>query len=316
MGRAERILVFAVFGVIALILGITAFLPEQAAAGAPKAGTPGAGQPGAGQPGGQPGAGQPGVAQAPGNNAPAGLTPVERLLQADREPPAGPAAAGDKKEETLAGGNALRSGDSVAPGTLGATPVRFGVQHPSNPNFLVVKVRGGETFGQIVERECGSLQHYMEQAIALNEAVEPNNIRAGQELVLPFVAEDQLPKRAPKSTTSALTDGVKNGQDHAAGTDAGAALSTFPRAEVERSPDLERGTLEKRPAVKSGGASLAANQPATSYTVKTGDTLWGLAEKRWGRGKAKSKIKEIMALNTSTLKTETDLRAGQVIKLP
>ena len=322
MGRAERILVFAVFGVIALILGITAFLPEgKDTKGEVKSeGTKGTiGQSGAGPTGGRGTGAQPGV-----------LTPVDRMLQADQEPPqVGGKDAGKSAEVAKGSGEAVKGGETVTPPAPTA-PIRFGVQHPSNPNYLMVKVRSGESFGQIVERECGSVQHYLEQAAALNESIDPNNIKAGQELILPFVPEDQLPRRAVR-TDLPVAGGDKGAGDKNRSTPANATFGAIsPGLEAQptvvdksrTAPTAKKSEPTDKGANKNGtdkngnGASLAATASST-YKVQKGDTLWALAEKKWGKSKAKGKVQEILALNSGTLKSESDvLHPGVVLKLP
>jgi nucleoid-associated protein YgaU len=62
--------------------------------------------------------------------------------------------------------------------------------------------------------------------------------------------------------------------------------------------------------VVGSGSAAAETKKQRTYTVKSGDTLWGIAKKELGSG---SRYPEIVKLNG--LKTNT-IYSGQILKLP
>ena len=60
----------------------------------------------------------------------------------------------------------------------------------------------------------------------------------------------------------------------------------------------------------SGSAKTAPETTQTTYTVKTGDSLWKIAAKLLGNGSRYTEIKALNGLKTNTI------RVGQVLKIP
>lgn len=52
------------------------------------------------------------------------------------------------------------------------------------------------------------------------------------------------------------------------------------------------------------------SKPQRTYTVKSGDTLWGIAKKELGSGARYTEIVKLNGLKTNTI------YSGQVLKLP
>jgi nucleoid-associated protein YgaU len=187
----------------------------------------------------------------------------------------------------------------VAPSGAG----RLGQRVPADPRYVKVQVAAGETLGEIVRRECGSLR-FLEDARVLNEHLDADLVFAGQEILLPYVPPDKLPPPALAGRVA----GVESGP--------GRGLATMPlvmRAPVRAEEEARDAPMRDAPMRDAGRDTEAA--PA-SYRVRKGETLWAIAQTRWGRGQAAKKVAEILALNRDKLPSERALKAGQVIRLP
>lgn len=73
-----------------------------------------------------------------------------------------------------------------------------------------------------------------------------------------------------------------------------------------------------KPAAKTSDASTATRPPAAkaaakTYTVKSGDTLWQIAQKNLGKG---GRYMEIFNLNTDKIKDPNLIYPGQVLTMP
>ena len=64
---------------------------------------------------------------------------------------------------------------------------------------------------------------------------------------------------------------------------------------------------------RTGGPAPAPATPEGTYTVKTGDCLWTIAQKTYGTG---TKWGVIYAANKSTVKDPAAIQIGQVLVLP
>ncbi len=72
-----------------------------------------------------------------------------------------------------------------------------------------------------------------------------------------------------------------------------------------------KGVAQVDEAIKA-----AAPEPeATMYTVKSGDTLWAIAEKAYGKGGG-PKYNKIFEANTPMLKHPDKIYPGQVLRIP
>jgi len=76
--------------------------------------------------------------------------------------------------------------------------------------------------------------------------------------------------------------------------------------------------LNIKPAAKTNTSSASTRPPAAqpaakTYTVKSGDTLWQIAQKNLGKG---GRYMEIFNLNTDKLKDPNLIYPGQVLTLP
>jgi nucleoid-associated protein YgaU len=299
MGRVEKILVVAIFGVVVMILGVTAFLPDATREPARQDQGVSSGLD----------AGPSGATVARGDEA---LTPLERLLRSDLESGAPPAPADPAVGPAVGPAVEPPPGGGAAPAPLPAAVSgagRLGQRVPTDPRYVKVQVAAGETLGEIVRRECGSLR-FLEDARVLNEHLDADLVFAGQEILLPYVPPDKLP---PPPALAGRAAGVESGAER--------GLATMPlvmrapvRAEEEaRDAPVRDAPMRDAPVRDAGRGPDVA--PA-SYKVRKGETLWAIAQTRWGRGQAARKVAEILALNRDQLPSERALKAGQVIRLP
>lgn len=68
--------------------------------------------------------------------------------------------------------------------------------------------------------------------------------------------------------------------------------------------------------VKTDGVSVSApGAESVFYTVKSGDTLWKIAESQYGKGKG-GEYKVIFEANTPMLKDPDKIYPGQVLRIP
>lgn len=80
-------------------------------------------------------------------------------------------------------------------------------------------------------------------------------------------------------------------------------------------PDVEASRLPKAESKsETAGAKLAKEDAkAKNYTVKSGDTITGIARKQLG---SPSRASEVLRLNRSVIEDEDSLEVGTVLKLP
>lgn len=215
--------------------------------------------------------------------------------RAAKTPGGGPV---DPQVVEVAGGEA---GGEVLPGPGSATPVgplRSTAEVPSLVSLLgpfsalnqldgaryrVVVVQPGDTFSELVERWTGDLKR-QDEVLALNEWVDPKALRAGEELIFPWVEDaDLLLAYDQRRARRPANDPV---------------------------PDL--------PAVDRGGLLGAADrQPGAGalHVLSKGETLWGLAAAKVGPGAATAYVDAILRANPS-IRDAGAIRAGEKIVLP
>src|SRR5690606_1136335 len=80
------------------------------------------------------------------------------------------------------------------------------------------------------------------------------------------------------------------------GTSASTTSATAPTPPAPKAP-----VAEKKPA-----------STARTYTVRSGDSLWGIAEKQLGSG---ARVKEILKLNSDKISDADAIAEGMVLKL-
>lgn len=158
--------------------------------------------------------------------------------------------------------------------------------------YRVVTVRHGDTFSQIVQRWCGSLDQ-MEVAASLNEEFDLGRLEPGTRLYLPWVDDEVLLTALERRKTGSAPAGTA--------TPGGAAVV--------------QGSVAQG-SVPQGSARNASLGGGEEYKVKSGDMLWNIAVARVGASKANKFIEAVRDLNPDLRADPNRLVAGKTILLP
>lgn len=330
MKQNERLLVYAVTGFLAVILVIAVWFGNDASAGLrASAGADNSAQ------------GVRDLGDLLGTDAPKVATGNETAgNQTTGDKPVDPQVSPANGEQPLvSNGGALVAADLVAQ-QLG----------PSRREHTVrwVVARAGDSLETLVQRWCGS-RDFVEKALRLNETL--GTVKIGQEVAVPWV-DDEVVYEALQARQAKKLEGVslggdrlQNGRTQPVGGDvlpASPAASDTPKSPApSRIADLlqvspaanglrepgksnegksneskanDGNSSETRsPAVTPDVPGPSAAVAAQRYTVKSGDSLWAIAAKVYGRKNADKMIPEIKRTNPGL--TET-LRPDQVLLLP
>ncbi len=270
MKQNEKILVYAVTGFLAVILGVAILFGKDSTRRLPDVRTD--------------------VGEA---------TSLEALL--DRR-------AAETKTETPAATNApapvvdpatqpLVANVQIAPPTPAALVTeKLGLSRQEN-GYRIVRAARGDTLGDLVRKWCGSLD-MLEDAQGLNETLQ--TLRVGQDVVLPWV-EDDVVLAAYDKRTAPVTPPVA------------AAPATTPSTGVAEASASRNAVTNSVVAPVAAPADANAAAPRT-YKIVAKDSLWKIAEREVGKGKAYAYVEKILDANPN-LDAER-LREGQTIKLP
>lgn len=323
MKQNERLLVYAVTGFLALILLVAVVFGRNEA--------------------------RPDSALQTGANKPLGENGPAMLdeLVGGRDPKANVPAAGTETNGA-ATDSGTKSGlvtpDAVLPQPLNAAPrpmvaadlvaQSLGLSRRDR-NFRIVRARSGDSLETLVRRWCSARDPYLAEANSLNEDLVV--LRVNQEVTLPWVDDEVLAQsieaQKPKTLTpeTLLANGGRPAGNGATRTpvDASTAPSRSPlddllsNATPKTSPsfDVPGKNPGRTPAnaAASRDESPVANAAAvtapatTTHTVKSGESLWRIAEKTYGRKNADRMIPVIKQANPGL--TE-NLKVGQKIVLP
>ncbi|MCU0867026.1 MAG: LysM peptidoglycan-binding domain-containing protein [Planctomycetes bacterium] len=340
MKQNERLLIYAVTGFLALILLLAVVFghnpPAEGAVGSPGGSQGSSAQ---GNPIGLPaakGTGAMGLGEilgrANGGAAAAGANgaePAPSTDQADanrtttenqKTPPAG--------ESLAAGGLAAGGQPLVAAGkTLIAAEVVTQSLGSSrrDRNVRFVRARSGDSLELLVRRWCGARDPFLAEAQSLNEDLV--GLRVGQEVAVPYVDDEVLMAtlEAPKPAAVVASAGASGANGAGAGSakELGSLLGTrVPGSEPEARPSFAvPGSVATGNGAAVDGAAPAARgnvleasaARGSSYTVKSGDSLWKIAERTYGRQLADRMIPAIKAANPGLTDT---VRIGQKLVLP
>lgn len=305
MKQNERLLVYAVTGFLAVILVIAVVFG----------------------PSGRDGGGSPSVVSPPGA-APvtgSGAKGLGELLGAKDDTKGGAAADTNPAEVGI---EALPAPSEVAkqqplvaidPATLAADLLQQQLgQSRRDRTVRMVRARSGDSLEMLVRRWCGARDPFLDEAKALNE--ELTVLRVGQEVCVPWVddavvlaaVEANQPKTllagggsVPGTSSPAIGSlrSVLGGKPVSA--DAGADTSADAR------PDFAMpGTAGD---TKAADAAVS-KRTAAEYVVKTGDSLWKIADRTYGRQLAARMVGEIKLANPGL--DEQKLRVGAKLVLP
>lgn len=189
-------------------------------------------------------------------------------------------------------------------------------------NVRFVRVERGDTLESLVREWCGTLDSYLDETRCLNEELRADRLKIGQEVGLPWVDDEVLmgliQQRAPRTLVS-----------QPAGTP---PLNGQPVSYENVSPSRSGGsgriglpefalpgarTTENTGAGGAAGGDANAAAPTiagtTTYKVVAGDSLWKIAAKKYGKGKADKMVREILAVNPGL---SENLQVGQTFQLP
>lgn len=172
----------------------------------------------------------------------------------------------------------------------------------------LVRARAGDSWDTLVRRWCGARDPFLEEAKSLNEDV--NVLRVGQEVCVPWVDDEVVLAAFEASQPKTL---VPTGNLVPTGPDRSAPPAGSPIADATN-PSVVKPTFAEPGGARSATAKDARAVGATSeYVVKSGDALWKIAERTYGKQNAKRMVAEIQAANPGLGET---LRVGQKIVLP
>lgn len=323
MKQNERILVYAVTGFLAIILVVAVLFGRDPATANPGAGSPGTNKSGQGT--GTVGLTDimnPSKTPAEGGKAPGGKTDdanVAGLPGPEKVSGEGPLVASNKP---------MIAADLVAQ-ALG----------PSRRDRLArfVRARSGDSLESLVRRWCGERDPFLDEAKSLNE--ELTVVRVGQEVAVPWVDDEVVlaafEARQPKKLVAEASDKTDAGSpaNHEGVVNPGntgtvaALLKNGERSQpVGNTPVVNQPSFatpggnkaDPEPAgATPGGAAPAAAPPVAgrtrTYTVKSGDSPWKIAEKLYGRKNADRMVSEIRRLNPGKADS---LRPDQKLVVP
>lgn len=169
-------------------------------------------------------------------------------------------------------------------------------------NVRFVRARQGDSLDLLVQRWCGARDPFLAEAKCLNEDLVV--LRVGQEVAVPWVDDEVVLAAYEARQPKTLLAG-----DAVGGGDApklGAAVPASARPDF-RLPGAQAASGSGVPARTS------ASGVGTSYTVKSGDSLWRIAERTYG---LKNADRMVTAIKDANPGLGERLLVGQKLVLP
>jgi nucleoid-associated protein YgaU len=268
-----------------------------------------------------------------------GATPAARglgdLLGQKSEPANVPAAdpAAPKAGDTASGAGLLPAPGEVTrqqplvavdPATVAADLLaqQLGQSHRDR-TVRLVRARAGDSLEMLVRRWCGARDPFLDEAKALNE--ELTVLRVGQEVCVPWVDDTLVLAALEANQPRTLMTNPATPVSSPAGSGmpgVGSLQSVLGGRPVNGAATVDAGDAKPtfaepgRALADAGANADAAARPrgATDYTVKSGDALWKIADRTYGREHAARMVREILAANPGL--TAERLKVGQKIVLP
>lgn len=274
MKQNEKILVYAVTGFLAVILGVAILFSKDSTRSLPDVRTD--------------------VGEAPS---------LEALLdrKAAEQPKAEPVVEQPKAE---AASQPLVANVQLAPPTAAAIVTeKLGLSRMEN-GYRIVRANRGDTLGDLVRKWCGSLDQ-LPDAQGLNETLQ--TLRVGQDVVLPWVDDEVILAAYEKRTAASAPT------PELAIVPATTPSASGVAAEASASKGAAATDGVPAPAPVTNGGTPAATG-ARTYKIVAKDSLWKIAEREVGKGKAYAYVEKILDANPN-LDAER-LREGQTITLP
>jgi nucleoid-associated protein YgaU len=222
-----------------------------------------------------------------------------------------------------------------SPGAPATTPAL-----PVAPTTRTAKVLRGDTLAVIAKRELGSAALY-QQVLDANPGLNATKLSAGMEIQIP-VASTTAPVDPMAVTPAPQTPAVAEEKTYV--VKKGDTLSSIASREMggkakwgelaKANEDVLHGSTALKigmklkipgaaataPSTEGTGGMLAsrdvaATAPASEreYTVKSGDSLWGIAKHELG---SETMLKDLKAANADVLKGGDSLKVGMKLKLP
>lgn len=202
----------------------------------------------------------------------------------------------------------------------------------------LVRARSGDSLEILVRRWCGARDPFLDEARSLNETL--NVLQAGQQVAVPWVEDEVLKAAIEVSEASAVkprTSYAPNLQNAPSSPSADLGgegprtllpVTLLPRAARQTPGNPTGGNptgVGEQPTFAQPGAQSGA-QPTTkpgtqpkaaaagsTYTVVSGDSLWTIAARTYGKKNANRMIGEIRAANPGL---DESLQVGQKIVMP